>query len=308
MSQSTVYVGVDVSKKTLDLSAPGLRRSFSNTAKGHAQILRAVPKDSHIVLEASGGYERELIKVLHQAKHKNTKVNPRHVREFAKSMGQLAKTDKIDSSMIARFAECKKPSPDQPPTGSQLRLAELVARRSQLIAVRTSELNRLEHQEMPSVRKQTQKLVQLLDKQIAELEKAASDEIQAEEILRAKSKRICQVQGIAKVSAAAVLAFMPELGTLSRTEAAALLGVAPFVRESGQYKGLRRIQGGRADLRSMLYMCALVAARRNQVLKAFYKKLRAAGKPFKVAITAVMRKLIVLLNHLLAKPDFSLVP
>lgn len=230
MSQSTVYVGVDVSKTVLDVSAPGLSRN----------------------------------------------------------------------------ADCKQPVADPVPATSRLRLSEMVIRREQLLEVRLSEANRFDHQTMAAVQKQTKKVIKLLDQQIEDLAKLIAQEIQADESLKAKSDRLRQADGVGPVVAAAILAHMPELGTVSRTQAAALVGVAPFVCDSGKHKGKRRIYGGRVGLRSVIYMAALCAVRMNPIHKAFYKKLRAAGKPFKVAITAVMRKLVVLLNHLLAKPDFSL--
>ena len=306
MSQSTVYVGVDVSKKHLDVSAPGISRQYPNTAKGFSRILKAIPCDAHIVMEATGGYERAFIQALHKAKRKVSLANPRHVRDFAKSMGELAKSDKIDAAMIARFAACKQPAAAPVPAPSRLRLSEMVIRREQLLEVRLSEANRNDHQTMPIVEKQTKVLLKLLDKQVKELTKLIAKEIEADELLKAKAERIREVDGIGLIVSATILADMPELGSLSRTEAAALLGVAPFVCDSGKYKGSRRIYGGRAGLRSAIYMAALTAARKNPIHKAFYQKLRAAGKPFKVAMVAVMRKLVVLLNHLLANPDFSL--
>lgn len=306
MSQTTVYVGVDVSKNVLDVSAPGLARSFPNTAQGFSQILRAIPLEAHTVMEATGGYENAFLQALHNAKRKVSRANPRHVRDFAKAMGQLAKSDKIDAAMIARFAACKQPVADPVPAQSRLRLSEMVIRREQLLEVRLSESNRLDHQNIATIQKQTKKVIKLIDQQVKDLAKLIEQEIQADEDLSAKSGRLRQADGVGPVVTAAILAHMPELGTISRTQAAALVGVAPFVCESGKYKGLRRIYGGRPGLRSTLYMAALAAVRMNPILKAFYKKLRRAGKRFKVAIVAVMRKLVMLLNHMLAKPDFSL--
>lgn len=306
MSQSTVYVGVDVSKTVLDVSAPGLSRSFPNTATGFSQILKAVPHDAHVVMEATGGYERAFIQALHQAKRNVSLANPRFVRDFAKAMGQLAKSDKIDAAMIARYAACKQPVADPVPAASRLRLSEMVIRREQLLEVRLSEANRLDHQTMSAVQKQTKQVIKLLDQQVVELAKLIAQEIESDELLKTKAARLREADGVGPVVTATILAHMPELGTLSRNQASALVGVAPFVCDSGKYKGTRRIYGGRVGLRSVIYMAALSAARKNPIQKAFYKKLRAAGKPFKVAIVAVMRKLVILLNHLLAKPDFSL--
>jgi transposase len=306
VSQSPVYVGIDVSKEMLDLSAPGLSRSYPNTPKGFSQILKTIPPDAHVVMEATGGYERKFVAALHQAKRKLSVLNPRHVRDFAKAMGQRAKSDKIDAEIIARFAASKHPSPDPEPLASRLRLNELVARRTQLLEVRSAEANRREHHSMEIIRKRSAMLIEILSQQIEELTQLIAEEIEADEDFKAKAERLRQVKGVGPVVAAAALAHMPELGSISRSAAASLLGVAPFVCDSGGMKGSRRTFGGRAQLRAVIYMGALNAARANPILKAFYQKLRAAGKPFKVAITAVMRKLIVLLNHLLANPDFSL--
>jgi len=306
MSQSTVYIGVDVSKNALDVSAPSLSRSYPNTAQGFSQILKAIPREAHIVMEATGGYERAFIQALHQAKRKVSLVNPRFVRDFAKGMGQLAKSDKIDAAMIAHYAACKHPMADPVPAASRLRLSEMVIRREQLLEARISETNRLDHQTMSDVQNQTKKIIKLINQQAAELAKLIAREIEADELLKAKSARLREVDGVGPVVTATLLAHMPELGAISRNQASALVGVAPFICESGKYKGTRRIYGGRAGLRSVIYMAALSSARKNPIHKAFYKKLRNAGKPFKVAIVAVMRKLVILMNHLLAKPNFSL--
>jgi transposase len=306
MSQSPVYIGVDVSKATLALDGLGICREFPNTPAGHAQIIEAFSDDAHVVMEATGGYEREFAMALHRAQRQVSVANPRHVRDFAKAMGQLAKTDKIDAKMIARFADSKRPAPDAAPPLSQLRLAEMVSRREQLLAVRLAESNRLEHHGLSEVRTQAKAMIALINRQIAKLEKLIAKEIAADEVLQKKFERLCEVEGVGFITAATLLASMPELGRVNRKQAAALIGVAPFACDSGKDKGKRRIWGGRAALRGVLYMAALSASNRNPVLKAFYGKLRADNKPFKLAIVAVMRKLIVLLNRLLSKPDFVL--
>jgi len=256
-------------------------------------------------MEATGDYQREFAMALHRASFKLTVANPRHVRDFAKSMGELAKTDKIDAAMIARYAASKSPEPEPVPAAAQLRLAEMVARRGQLVEARVMETNRLEHYSMPVVRKQAQKTIKFFDQQIAGMEKLIAKEIGCDDALSVKFERLRQVDGVGPIVAATLLAYMPELGKVSRNQASALLGVAPFACDSGPRKGTRQIYGGRNVPRALIYMAALTAARKNSILRAFYKKLRAT-KPFKVAIVAVMRKLIMLLNHLLANPDFSL--
>jgi len=187
-----------------------------------------------------------------------------------------------------------------------MRLAEMVTRRKQLVDLRAAEKNRMHHHLTPLIRKQAEKTLEFFNKQIAELKRLIAKEIAADEDLKRKFERIKQVSGVGIIVAATMLALMPELGTLTRNEAAALIGVAPFVCDSGKFKGKRRIWGGRADPRAALYMAALTAVRKNPIHKAIFDKLRAANKPFKVAIIAIVRKLVMLLNHLLANPDFSL--
>jgi transposase len=297
---------VDVSKTTLDASAPKLNREYPNTPAGFAQMIKAVPSGAHIIMEATGGYERPFAMALHSKGISVSIVNARHVRDFAKSMGQLAKTDKIDAHMIARYASVKCPKPDPKPSEAQMRLTEFATRRDQLVQMRTMEKNRLGHHAIEVVRKQAQKVIAFLSKQIAEFEKLIAQEIASDSELKAKYARITQADGVGPIVAAAMLAHMPELGTLTRNEASALVGVAPFACDSGTFKGKRRIWGGRSVPRCALYMAALGAVRHNPIHKAFYERLRKANKPRKVALVAVMRKLIMLINHLLKNPDFSL--
>jgi len=306
MSPSPVYIGVDVSKRTLETQGPSLLHEYLNVPQGHAKIIKSLPQhDAHVVMEATGDYQRGFVHALHRAGIKVSVVNARHVRDFAKSMGQNAKTDKIDAAMIARYASAKSPRPDPVPSEAQLRLTEMVCRRGQLVEARVMETNRLEHYYVPAVRKQAQATIEFLNQKIAELEKLIKSEIASDETLKMNFDRLCQADGIGFIVATALLAYMPELGKVGRKEAAALLGVAPFICESALRGRCRQIFGGRAAARSVVYMAALTAVRKNTILKAFYKNLRAK-KPFKVAIVAVMRKLIMLLNHMLKNPDFSL--
>jgi transposase len=306
MSHPTVYIGVDVAKLTLAIAGPGLRPEYSNTPQAHSQVIKALPAGAQVIMEATGDYHREFVMALHRAKVKVSVANPRHVRDFAKSMGQLAKTDKIDAAIIVRFAESKCPKPDPVPSDAQLRLTEMICRRSQLVDTRVMEKNRFEHHHTPAVQKQAEKMRKFLDQQIAELEKRIKAEIDSDETLKENFRRLCTIDGIGSTVGATLLAYMPELGKISRNQASALLGVAPIAYDSGPLKGTRHIYGGRAALRAVVYMAALTAARKNPILKAFYKKMRDNKRPFKVAIVAVMRKLIMLSNHLLKNPDFSL--
>jgi len=300
------YVGIDVAKKDLAVSGQNMKKIYTNTPLGHAWLIKALPANAHVVMEATGGYERALTLALHAQNIPVSVVNPRHVRDFAKAMGQLAKSDNIDAQIIVAFAQTKRPAADQAPSSSLIELEELMARREQLVALRTIEKNRQEHHRLKLLQVRSQKLLITIKLQIEELEQKASELIAADALLKTKRARMLQVEGIGEITVASVLAFMPELGSVSRAQAAALLGVAPFVCESGMERGKRHIWGGRANVRTCFYMAAMTAMRDNRVLREFYQRLRAAGKPGKVAIIAVMRKLICLLNHLLKKPDFLL--
>lgn len=306
MSELSVYIGVDVSKKTLAVCGPRLRREYPNTPTGHSRIITMLPDAAHVIMEATGGYQNDFVAALHHANASVSVVNPRHIREFARSMGQSAKTDRIDAQMIARFAASRLPEPDPVPTEAQFRLAELVTRRNQLVELRVMEKNRLEHYRIASVQKEALKTIRFLETQIAKVEKLMATEIKADETLKMKSERLRQVAGVGVVLTASLLGHMPELGKISRNTASALVGVAPFPDDSGPLMHKRRIRGGRPELRATLYMAALSATRCNPILRTFYRRLIVAGKPFKVAITAVMRKLIILLNQMLKNPNFSL--
>jgi len=257
-------------------------------------------------MESTGGYQRAFVRTLHAHDIAQSVVNARQVRDFAKSMGQLAKSDAIDAGIITLFAQSMKPRADKKPTPNQFTLEEIMTRRGQLVALCNIESNRLEHYFEPRIAKDAKKLLASIQTQIKKLDAMATELIAADDVLKHKASRLTQVEGIGPVTSASLLAFMPELGNLKRNQAAALLGLAPFVCDSGTERGRRHVWGGRSHVRAALYMSALHAMIRNPVLSKFYKHLKAAGKPSKVAITAVMRKLIVLLNHLLAKPDFLL--
>jgi len=306
MNPAPVYIGVDVAKKALAVCGKGLKKEYTNTSMGHAWFIKALPENAHVVMEATGGYERALSLALHAAAIPLSVINPRHIRNFAKAMGQLAKSDHIDAQMIVQFANAKRPVADEAPSQSQVELEEIMARREQLVALRTIEVNRRGHHRQKLLQVRADKLIITLDLQIEELEEKARELIANEASLKNKQARMLQVEGIGEITAANVLAFMPELGSISRAQAAALLGVAPFVCESGMERGKRHIWGGRANVRACFYMAAMTAMRDNRILRNFYQRLRAAGKPGKVAIVAVMRKLICLLNHILKNPDFSL--
>lgn len=311
MSEPLVYVGMDIAKATLDLHVPAtpqpLTRQFTNDRTGHRALVAWLRKRGtvQVVCEATGGYERAVVSALQTATIAVAVVNPRQVRDFARAQGRLAKTDRLDAAALADYGRCLRPTATAALSAAQRQLAELVTRRQQLQQLRVAEHNRLEHTTHPDVRRQLQRHVLTLERQLEQIEGWLSELLQAEASLAQKVARLCLVDGVGRITALVLLALMPELGTLNRREAAALIGVAPFNRDSGPRRGHRLIAGGRAVARRALYMAALVAAFQNRVLRVFYQRLIAAGKPPKVALVAVMRKLIILLNHLLQDPNFQ---
>jgi len=301
-----VYIGVDVSKATLALNFPGFSGEYPNTLKGHRAIIKRLPKQAHIVMESTGGYQRAFARALQAQSVAVSVVNARQVCNFARALGQLAKSDAIDAEVITRFAQSIKPEGDRELTQSELKLEEIMNRRQQLVELCNIEGNRLEHYFESEIAEDAKALIAHLQAKIKKLETMAKEIIEADAILKAKVERLTQVKGVGLITSASLIAFMPELGRLKRNKAAALVGVAPFVCDSGAERGKRHIWGGRAHLRKLLYMCALHAIGKNRLLKEFYQRLKSAGKPSKVALTAVMRKLICLLNHMLKNPNFSL--
>jgi transposase len=303
-----VFIGVDVAKLSLAIQFPDQAWSTANSAQGHAAFLARLKTyaPAHVVCEATGGYERALVHALHHAQIRVSAINPRQIRDFARARGKLAKTDAIDASLIREYAERLQPAPDTPPAAGEQEFTELVRARQELVALITDEINRREHVRLPRLRKLSQARQRQLEKQLAELDRLIDEHIAADAALRAKTERLQQVDGVGRVSAFSVLALLPELGSLRDAEASALAGVAPFNRDSGQYRGQRHIHGGRAAVRKVLYMAALAATLHNPILKAFYQRLRANNKPAKLALTAVMRKLVILMNRLLKNPHFCL--
>jgi transposase len=233
-------------------------------------------------------------------------VNPRQARDFARAQGRLAKTDRLDARVLAEFGQRLQPAATPALSVAQRQLAELVARRQQVQQLRIAEHNRLEHTTHPAVRRQVQRHLRGLERQLEQLDTWITELVQAEPVLAHKVARLCEVVGVGRITAVVVLATMPELGALNRGQAAALVGVAPFNRDSGPRRGHRLIGGGRSVARRALYMAALVAAFSNPRFQMFYQRLIAAGKAPKVALVAVMRKLIILLNQLLKNPEFQL--
>jgi len=289
------FVGIDVAKATLDLALEpgGEVWSVTNDGAGVQELVsRLVPlAPTLIVLEATGGFEAAAVAAIASAGLPVVVANPRQVRDFAKACGRLAKTDAIDARILARFAERVRPAPRPLPTEAAQLLDALLTRRRQLVEMLTAETNRLGLARGP-VRRD----IRWLERRLGDVDGELAAAIQASPVWRAKDDLLQSVPGVGRVLSLTLLAELPELGRLSRREIAALVGVAPLNRDSGQRRGKRLVWGGRAPVRAVLYMGALAATRANPVIRGFYERLRTSGKPFKVALTACMRKLLTILN------------
>lgn len=296
-----VYVGMDVSQACVDVAVqPGTAFRIPQEERGIAQAverLRAL-QPTLIVLEATGGLEVPLTGALAAAGLPVVVINPRQVRDFARATGQLAKTDRLDAQVLAQFAEAIQPPVRPIPDEQTQALAALVARRRQLIEMLTAEKNRLRLAAQP-LRKRLQAHMTWLEKELASTNSDLGEMIRASPVWREKEDLLRSVPGVGPVLVTTLFANLPELGTLTRKEVAALAGVAPFPRDSGTLKGRRSIWGGRAHVRAALYMAALVATRRNPIIRTFYQRLCQAGKAKKLALTACMRKLLTILNAML---------
>lgn len=300
------YLGIDVSKLHLDLSHLEQAQRIENTEKAILPWLKSLPPEVILICEASGGYEALLITLAHAAHRRIAQINARQIRDFAKAKNRLAKTDSIDAQLIAEFGQSFHPKPLALPAAGQQELSILVKHRSHLLTQITQNNNLARTVSDKKLLRVITATVTFLRKQVAQLEALMKAKVSQTPSLETKIQRLEQVRGIGTLSATALVALMPELGTLSDTQAAALAGVAPFNHDSGQFRGQRHIFGGRAQVRSVLYMAALVASRYNPILKALYLRHLATGKAKKVALTALMRKLIILANTLLKNPNFSL--
>jgi len=311
MSQTnttTVFAGLDIAKSSLQLHLAGQFHTLTNDAKGQRQLvklLRAHPT-AQIICEATGGYEQSVLEVLHTATIAVSLVEAGRVRHFAKAKGLRAKTDPIDAAMLTEYGVAFAPARTPALHPIQQQLSQLTSRRRQLLDLKIIEHNRAEHYSDAFSQKQSRQLTALLEKQITQCDEHIAQLIAQDESLRTKSQRLDAIPGVGPHTAATVLAEMPELGQLSASAAAALAGVAPYNDESGNKASPRHIAGGRKAVRCALYMATLSAVRHDRILKDFYLRLRAAGKKPKVALTACMRKLIILMNHLLKNPHFQL--
>lgn len=302
MTHITSFVGIDISKNFWDVQIlQGAKFRCSTDSEGRSELLAKLPAPGTclIVVEATGGYERALVCDLTCAGHAISVVNPRQIRDYAKGIGLLAKTDRLDALAIAKFAEHVKPRPVAQTQKKQAQLDELVVRRRQLVEHRTAESNRKPLSQNKDVQVSLQTFIDTINKDLKRIEKAILKLVESDDDWKQRYKLLKGVPGVGNVTAATLVAELPELGQLNREQIAALVGVAPFNQDSGEHRGQRRIQGGRAGLRATLYMAALSAKTHNPVLKVFSERLKQAGKKPKVVLTACMRKLIVILNTMI---------
>ena len=303
MGTKEVYVGIDVSKESLDIAtdSSNQRWSFANNDEGIAQVLSCLEKlnPTLVVLEATGGIEMPVAATLAVAGIPIAVVNPRQVRDFARATGRLAKTDSIDAKVLALFAAAVRPQVRPLPDANEQELGDILSRRRQLVEMITAERNRLRSARSKAVRTHVQAHITWLETELANIDSDLKRIIRESPIWREKDDLLKSVPGVGQVLSTTLLADLPELGTLNRRQIASLVGVAPFNRDSGKLRGKRMIWGGRAAVRTVLYMSTLVATRHNPVIRVFYQRLCAAGKAKKVALTACMRKLLTILNAML---------
>lgn len=294
------YVGIDVSKHHLDLAFHHHSKveRFENLPTGYDKIVRRLSEGAvgRVVVEGTGGYQRGIVYALIREGLPVVVVNPRQVRDFAKSIGQLAKTDAIDAKVLARFADVIRPKVRGVVDEKTLELQAKIARRDQLVSMRASEMNRMSQAYVLSVAKGIESLIELLGKQIDELDDDVYSMISSDDKWKDKVDLLKSVPGVGDQVARCLVAYLPELGKCSRGEIASLVGVAPMNRDSGAMRGRRTTWGGRSNVRRMLFMAMLSAFRHNAVMRAYYEKLVGGGKAKMVALVACMRKLLVILN------------
>jgi transposase len=295
-------IGIDVSKDWLDIVVfpSGETWRTENTAEKIGVLIEKLEKlnPERIVIEATGGYERLVTSLLYLAQLPICRVNPRRVRYYARSVGQLAKTDKLDAKVLARFGESVKPALTRLPTEQEELLSALLTRREQLLAILVAEKNRL-GTAPTKLRPSLNEHITWLKRQLKELDQEIDAFINNTPELKEKDGLLQEVEGVGKKTSAKLIADVPELGACDRKQIAALVGTAPYNQDSGNKKGQRSISGGRPDVRSVLYMSTLTATRFNPVIKEFYQRLLKAGKKKKVALVACMRKLLTILNAIL---------
>jgi transposase len=297
------FVGIDVAKDRLDIHVRPTGEAFAVARDGEGlaalvEQLRSL-RPQLIVLEATGGFEATVAAALAAANLPLAVINPRQIRDFARALGRLAKTDTLDAEVIARFAEAIRPEPRPIASAEAQALGELVARRRQILEMIVAETNRRRQLTQPRLIRGLDRHLKALQKELSQLEQDIDDQIRGSPVWREKEDLLTSSPGIGSTTARTLIAELPELGSLDRRKIAALVGFAPFNRDSGTMRGKRHISGGRASVRSALYMSALTAVRCNPPVKALYTRLRAAGKPAKVALVAAAHKLLTILNAML---------
>jgi transposase len=297
MNAQGMVVGIDVSKDWLDVALGGESLRVANDMTGISGLIDRLRDAAAqlVVMEATGGYETQAASAIAGAGLPLAVVNPRQVRDFAKATGRLAKNDRIDAHVIAAFGEAVKPQIVRLPDAEALELQELLARRSQLVAMRVQESNRLALVK-GATRKQIKAHIAWLDKAIAKVNTDLTARLRTSAAWREKDELFRSMKGVGPITSGTLMAGLPELGALDRRSIAALVGIAPFNRDSGAFRGRRAIWGGRAHVRHMLYMAATTAIRSNPVIKVFYERLIGRGKPHKIAMVACMRKMLTILN------------
>lgn len=303
----TTYAGVDIAKHGFDLAFEPKEKiqHFDNDAKGIQRCCELLKQRQAelIVMEPTGGYERALVKQLQAAGLSVSVVNARRIREFARASGQLAKTDKLDAQVIARFAAVLQPPAQEPLDRQTRRMKALVARRHQLVQMHTAESNRMEHADDKAVKQSIQAILKALKKQMDKAEQQIAELISSTPKLQKKAECLESVPAIGEITAALLVTELPELGRLNRRQIAALVGVAPINRDSGTYRGKRMTGGGRRDLRARLFMPILCATCHNPVIRDFYQRLLKKGKVKMTAVIAAMRKLLTILNTMIARNE-----
>jgi transposase len=304
-------VGIDVSKRILDIfdDAVGRPERIANAPQPITeQVARWRSGNVFVVFEATGVYDRELAKVLHQAGIRFARINPARARDFARADGRLAKTDAIDARMLANFGRRMAPAADQPPEPVRNALASLAKRRDQMVHMRAQEKNRRSEADDPAMIEDIARHIDFLDSAIKAIELKIKAVIKAAPEICEQARLMRSAPGIGPVACMQLIAQMPELGRVGPKQVAALAGLAPLNVDSGSYRGKRAIGGGRKRVRDALYMAALNAVRRDRIIKSFYQRLRTAGKPAKLALIAVARKLLTMLNAMLRDRKIYLQP
>jgi transposase len=304
-----VYIGADVAKAEIVWDVRGKCMRCPNTPEALRKMLGVIARlcgTIQVVCESSGGYERLLLKTCAELQLRASRIEPGRARHHALAQGRLAKTDPLDAKVLSSYGEAHQPEPQTPASQAQRDLTALRDRCDQLKQMRVAEGNRLEQVELPTIQKSIQRIIKHIQKELDGVEVELARRVEENPDWKARQERLMQVQGVGTGTATALLAYMPELGSLEDGEVAALSGTAPYNRESGTQAGSRSIYGGRPAVRRALYMAALSAKAHNPILKEFFLRLVMAGKKKKVALVAVMRKLVILLNRMLKYPEFNL--